>query len=111
MISVRQISAMQLKKCCRKGYRVYAPHVLEAAENETPRLKDFHVLQEFKDMFPDEIPGLLPKRDIDFIIELVPGAALVPKAPYRMITPETLELNMQLQELLKKKYIRPSVSP
>ena len=52
-----------------------------------------------------------PKRDIDFTIELVPGATPVSKAPYRMSTPEMLELKMQLQELLDKKYIRLSVSP
>ena len=85
--------------------------MLEAAENENPRLEDFHVLQEFKDVFPDEVPGLPPKRDIDFTIELVLGAAPVSKTPYRMSTPEMLELKMQLQELLERKYIRPSVSP
>ena len=69
------------------------------------------MLQEFKDVFPDEIPGLPLKRDIDFTIELVPGASLVSKTPYRMSTPEMLELNMQPQELLEKKYIQPSVSP
>ena len=58
VISVRHISAMQLKKFCRKGCSLYAAHVLEAAENETPRLEDFHVLQEFRDVFPNEIPGL-----------------------------------------------------
>ena len=61
--------------------------------------------------FPDEIPGLPPKRDIDFTIELVPRVAPVSKAPYGMSIPEMLELKMQLQELLDKKYIRPSVSP
>ena len=80
-------------------------------DSETPRLEDYQVLQEFKDVFLDEIPGLPPKRGIDFIIELVPGAAPVSKAPYRMSTPEMLELKMRLQELLDKKYIRPSVSP
>ena len=69
------------------------------------------MLQEFKNVFPDEIPGLPPKRDIDFTIELVPGAAPVSKAPYRMSTPEMLEMKMQLQDLLEKKYIRTSVSP
>ena len=64
-----------------------------------------------EDVFPDEIPGLPPKRDIDFTIELVPGAAPMSKTPYRMSTPEMLELNIQLQELLEKKYIWPSVSP
>ena len=63
------------------------------------------------DVFPDEILGLPPERDIDFMIELVPGAAPVSKTPYKMSTLEMLELKMQLQELLEKKYIRPSVSP
>ena len=86
------------------------PMCLEEMRNETPILEDFHVLQEFVNFFPDEILGLPPKRDIDFTIELVPGAALVSKTPYMMSTPEMLELKMQLQELLEK-YIRTSVSP
>ena len=73
---------------------MYAAHILEASEDETPRFEDYHVLQEFKDVFPDEIPWLPPKRDIDFTIELVPGAAPVSKTPYRMSTPEILELKM-----------------
>ena len=79
--------------------------------NETPILEDFHVLQEFVNFFPDEILGLPPKREIDFTIDLVLGAAPVSKKPYRMSTLEMLELKMHLQELLEKKYIRPSVSP
>eukprot|EP00253_Pinus_taeda_P026609 PITA_26609 len=63
------------------------------------------------DVFPEEIPGLPPRRNIDFTIELVPGAAPVSRAPYRMSVPELTELKMQLQELLDKNYIRPSVSP
>ena len=69
------------------------------------------MLQEFRDVFPDEIPGLPPKRDIDFTIELVPREAPISKTPYKMSKPQILELNMQLQELLEKKYIRLSVSP
>ena len=111
VISVRQVSAMQLKKFCRKGCQLYEAHILEASEDETPRLEDFHVLQEFRDVFPDELPGLLPKRDIYFKIELVPAAAPVSKTPYIMSTPEILVMKMQLQELLEKKYIRSSVSP
>ena len=90
---------------------MYAAHVLEAMENETPRLEEFHVLQEFKDVFPNEILGIPPKRDIDFTIELVPGAPPVSKTPYKMSKPEMLDLKMQLQDLLEKNYIRPSVSP
>ena len=97
VISMRKISIMQLKKSFRKGFQLYAGHIVEATNNETPRLEYYHVLQEFKDVFPDEVPGLPPKRDIDFTIELVPGAALVSKVASRMSTPEMLELNMQLQ--------------
>ena len=97
VISVRRISAIQLKNFCRKGCRVYAAHVLEAAENETIKLEDYLVLQEFKFVFPDEIPGLSPKRGIDITIELVPGAAPMSKTPYRMSTIEMLQLKMQLQ--------------
>ena len=89
---------------------MHTSHVLEETENETPKLEEFHVLQEFRDVFPDEVLGLPPKRDIDFIIELVPRATPVSKTPYKMSTPEMLELKMQLQELLEKKYIRSSVS-
>ena len=71
MISVRRISAMQLKKFCRKGFQLYATHIVEATENETSRLEDFHVLQEFRDVFPNEILGLPPKSDIDFTSDLV----------------------------------------
>ena len=75
---------------------MYAAHILEPIGDETPRLEDYQVLQKFKDVFPDEIPRLPPKRDIDFTIELVPGATPVSKTPYRMSTPKMLELKMQL---------------
>ena len=51
-----------------KGCRLYAAHVLEAMENETPRLEDFHVLQEFKDVFPDEVQDVLQRGKL--IIQL-----------------------------------------
>jgi hypothetical protein len=70
----------------------------------------YAVLKEFGDVFK-EILGLRPKRDIDFSINLIPGEAPVSKTPYRMSTPELKELQMQLEELLKKGYICPSVSP
>ena len=55
VIYIRHASTMQLKKLCRKGFQLYVAHVVEAAENETPSLEDFHVLQEFRDVFLDEI--------------------------------------------------------
>jgi hypothetical protein len=73
-------------------------------------IEDHPVLRDFEDVFR-EIPGLPPKRDIDFSIDLVPGAAPVSKTPYRMGTPELKELHMQLEEYLKKGYIHPSVLP
>ena len=72
VISVQQVSTMQLKKFYRKGFQLYAAHILETTGGETSRLEDYQVLQEFKDVFPDKIPGLPPKRDIYFTIELVP---------------------------------------
>ena len=111
VISGRQSSAIQLKNLCGKCCRVYAFHVLEEVENDTPRLEGFHVLQEFRNIFPDEIPKIPPKGGIDFIIELVPRVAPVSKTPYRMSILEMPELKMQLQVLLEKKYIKPSVSP
>jgi hypothetical protein len=109
-ISIREISALQLKRCFRKGCQLYATHVEEPENTKGPSLEYFSVLQEFEDVF-QEIPGLPPKRDIDFSIDLVPGVSPVSKTPYRMSTPELKELQMQLEELLKKGYIRPSVSP
>ena len=55
-ISVRQVLAMYLKKFCRRGAQLYAAHILEPTGDETPILEDYHVLQEFKDVFLDEIP-------------------------------------------------------
>ena len=69
------------------------------------------ILQDFSDVFLEEIPGLPPKRDLDFIIELVPGVVPNSKAPYRMNILELNELKLQLQELIEKNYVRPSVFP
>eukprot|EP00253_Pinus_taeda_P018243 PITA_18243 len=109
---VRPITANQLAKCIRRGCQIYAVQVGYAdSKDKTAILNNIPVIQEFTDVFPEEIPGLPPKRNIDFTIELVPGAAPVSRAPYRMSVPELTELKMQLQELLDKNYIRPSVSP
>ena len=91
---------MQLKKCIRKGCQVYTIQVTNLLEKEDkPKLEDFVVLWEFRDMFVDEIPKLPPRREIDFSIDLLPGLAPISKAPYRMNLPEPTELKIQLQEL------------
>jgi hypothetical protein len=111
-VSVRQVSAMQLKKCIRKGCQVYAIQVMNLLEKEVkPKLEDFAFLHEFRDMFVDEIPELPPRREIYFSIDLLPRSAPISKALYRMSLPELTELKIQLQELLDKEYIRLSVSP
>jgi len=111
-ISVRQISAMQLKKCIRKGCQVYAIQVTTLLEKEDkPNLEDFVVLREFRDMSVDEIPELSPRREIDFSIDILPRSPPISKEPYQMSIPELTELKIQFQELLDKEYIRRSVSP
>jgi hypothetical protein len=56
-------------------------------------------------MFPEELPGLPPRRDIDFSIELTPGVVPTSRMPYRMRTPEMVELKIQLMEIMNKGYI------
>ena len=69
------------------------------------------VVRDFADVFPEELPGIPPERQVEFRIDLVPGAAPIAKAPYRLAPPEMQELSTQLQELLDKGFIRPSSSP
>ncbi|XP_063950154.1 uncharacterized protein LOC135152907 [Daucus carota subsp. sativus] len=78
---------------------------------ELVKLEDIPVVNEFPDVFPDELPGLPPDREIEFAIDLAPGTEPVSKAPYRMAPVEMKELATQLQDLLEKGVIRPSVSP
>ena len=101
---------MQLKKFYMKGCQLFAAHVEESSRDKVSKIEDHAVLKYFEDVFK-EVPGLPPKRDIDFSINLMPRAPPMSKTPYRMSTPELRELQMQLEELIKKGYIRPSVSP
>ena len=90
--SVRQISALQLKRTARKGYQVYAVHVEELGQQPEENLLDtLRVVREFKGVFPHKIPHLPPKTKIDFSMELVPGAILVSRALYRMSPPILVE--------------------
>jgi hypothetical protein len=109
-VTIREISALQLKKCYRKGCQIFAAHMEETPRDKVPNLEDYAVLEDFEDVFK-EVPGLPPRRDIDFSINIMPGVAPVSKTPYKMSTPELKELQMQLEELLMKGYICPSVSP
>ena len=77
-ISIRKISSLQIKKCFRQGCHLYAAHVEDTTKCKSLSIEDFPMLQEFTDVFP-EIPGSPPKRDIDFSIDLVPGATPISK--------------------------------
>ena len=68
-------------------------------------MKDIPILREYNDVFLEEIPGVPPKRELDFTIELVPGAVPSSKAPYRMNILEINELKSQLKELIDKSII------
>jgi hypothetical protein len=72
---------------------------------------DIRTVSEFLDVFSEELPGMPLDREIEFVIELVPGTAPIFKRPYRMVVNQLAELKKQLQELLDKGYIHPSVSP
>ncbi|GKC21068.1 putative reverse transcriptase domain-containing protein [Tanacetum coccineum] len=74
-------------------------------------MEDVPVIRNFPKVFPEELPGLPPPRQVEFQIDLVPGAALVARAPYRLALSEMKELSVQLQELLEKGFIHPSSSP
>ena len=69
------------------------------------------VIKEFPDLFPEELLGLPPKREVDMAIEVLPGTTPISRAPYRMAPTELKELKTQLQELLDNGFVRPSGSP
>jgi hypothetical protein len=75
------------------------------------KLEDIHVIREFLDVFLDDLPVMPPERAIEFKIELQPGTAPIAKALYKMSHVELKELKIQLQGLLDKGYIHPSISP
>jgi hypothetical protein len=75
------------------------------------KVKDIPIVCEYPDVFPNDLPGMPPDRDIEFVIELQPGTAPISNRPYRMPPNELAELKIQLQDLLDKGFIGPSASP
>ena len=94
-----------MRKYCRKGCPLYAIQVLKTIEGAKPSPKDHPILRDYKDVFPEEVLSLPLRRDIDFSIELAPGAVPASRTPYRMSTPELVELKLQLKEMMDKGYI------
>ncbi|GJT88730.1 putative reverse transcriptase domain-containing protein [Tanacetum coccineum] len=89
-----------------------AEHRAEEEETKIPerRIEDVPVVRDFLKVFPDDFPGLPPTRQVEFHIELIPGAAPVSRAPYHLAPAEMKELAEQLNELFDKGFIRPSSS-
>ena len=104
------ISAISARCLLQKGCKGYSAHVVDTRGSEV-RLEDVPVVRDFLDVFPDDLPGLPPEREIDFPIDLVPGTTPISLPPYRMAPAELKELKTQLQELVDRGFIRPSISP
>ncbi|KAI3775825.1 hypothetical protein L1987_45579 [Smallanthus sonchifolius] len=108
--AVRIISMIKPTKFMSQGNEAYLAYVIDS-KVKTKELKDVPVVCDFADVFPEELPGIPPEREVEFRIDLVPGAKPVAKAPYRLAPSEMRELMSQLQELLDRGFIRPSISP
>nr|GFC48068.1 putative reverse transcriptase domain-containing protein [Tanacetum cinerariifolium] len=108
------ISCTKTHKYIQKGCQVYLAQVTSKKaedKSEEKRLEDVPIVQEFPEVFPEDLPGLPPARQVEFQIDLVPGAAHVARAPYRLAPAEMQVLSTQLQELSDKGFIRPSSLP
>ena len=104
------INAMTASKMLRKGCQGYLAFVVDRRQEGT-RLEDIPIIKEFPDVFPDDISGLPPDREVEFTIDLIPETEPISIPPYRMAHAELRELKAQLEDLLSKGFIRPSISP
>ncbi|GJV50344.1 putative reverse transcriptase domain-containing protein [Tanacetum coccineum] len=107
------ISSIRTQKYIDKGCQVFLVQMMKKEETKTSqkRIEDVHVVRDFPEVFPEDLPGLPPTRQVEFHIELIPGAAPVARAPYRLAPAGMKELAEQLKELSDKGFIRPSSSP
>ncbi|GKD63250.1 putative reverse transcriptase domain-containing protein [Tanacetum coccineum] len=104
----------ETQKYMEKGCQVYLAQVTSKKnedKSEEKRLEDVPIVREFLEVFPEDFPGLPPARQVEFQIDLVPGAAHVARAPYRLVPAELQELSTQLRELSDRGFIRPCSSP
>ncbi|GJV64391.1 putative reverse transcriptase domain-containing protein [Tanacetum coccineum] len=102
------------QKYMEKGFPIFLAHITAKEvedKSEKKRLEDVPIVQDFPEVFPEDLPGLPPTRQVEFQIDLVPGAAPVARAPYRLAPSKMKELSEQLKELSDKGFIRPSSSP
>ncbi|GKE12603.1 putative reverse transcriptase domain-containing protein [Tanacetum coccineum] len=102
------ISYSKTQEYMLKGCPVFLAHVTTNEvedKSEKKRLEDVPIVQDFPEVFPEDLPGLPPTRQVEFQIDLVPGAAPVARAPYRLAPSEMKELSEQLKELSDKGFI------
>ena len=93
-----------------KGLFGVLAHIVDTRSDKA-RIEDVPVVRDFQDVFPDDLPGPPPEREVDFPIDLVPGTAPISLPPYRMTPAELKELKAQLQELVDGGFIWLSISP
>nr|GFB61977.1 putative reverse transcriptase domain-containing protein [Tanacetum cinerariifolium] len=108
------ISCTKTEKYVKKGFPIFLAHITTKEvedKSEKERLEDVPIVRDFPKVFPEDLPGLPPIRPVEFQIDLVPRAAPVAQAPYRLAPFEMKELTEQLKELSDKGFIRPSSSP
>ncbi|XP_021995190.1 uncharacterized protein LOC110892326 [Helianthus annuus] len=103
-------SFIEAYKLVQHGCKAYLAYIHDSTE-ESPEIKDVPIVRDFEDVFPEHLPGIPPECEVEFGIELVPGAKTVAKAPYRLALLELQELLSQLQDLHDKGFIRSSLSP
>ncbi|XP_073025230.1 uncharacterized protein [Primulina eburnea] len=106
------VSVIRMSRLLEHGHEGYLIYVVDVTKKKKEvGIEEIPIVAEFADVFPDEIPGFPPAREVEFGIELMPGTSPISRAPYRMAPAELRELKAQLHDLLDKGYIRPSVSP
>ncbi|MFS7931163.1 putative nucleotidyltransferase, Ribonuclease H [Helianthus anomalus] len=103
------VTMLKASRCLRRGCVIYMAQVI--IEEPKPKIEDLPVISEYPEVFPEDLPGLPPYRQVEFRIDIIPGAAPIARAPYRLAPTEMKELRTQLDELLAKGFIRPSSSP
>ena len=110
ILSISLINVIQTNKMLRKACQAYLVYAIESGNNEM-QLAEVPMVNEFFDVFPEDLPGLLPDREIEFEIELAPGTEPIFIVPYRMAPTELKELKVQMEELLSKGFVKTSTSP
>ncbi|GKB47111.1 putative reverse transcriptase domain-containing protein [Tanacetum coccineum] len=104
------ISCIKTERYISRGCQAFMIQVMEKKSDEK-KLEDIPVVKEFLDVFPEDLPGLPPVCQVEFQIDLIPGASPVAQTPYRLAPSEIQELSNQLQELTDRGFIQPSTSP